>query len=622
MLFADKIELVTKPDNCELKYNDKYLQIPNIPEFNKTKYLYCELGYLEELKSLNNSFKIEITDFSITQKLNDISLIYSNLSYTLSGKEKILTPGIYYAQGQAAALLRGTINKDPTSTYPMEGHGLYFDLVLNVENKENSIAQNVKYIALVPLVTPLYDGKDEGSVARIVPLYEKYYTDHNYSYPWTRIKDREKDYIDYIEVAGKNMCYVRDYDTPTKINVIERRKIDDVLNLYQPTVTNEKKQIDDYAGTNKGISALTLLRQIYFGDNERFYETASPRISLFVDTAQEEGAKALYGNDIPDELKDPDPDRPNRAKAQYCFIRLDTYFYSSLFDQYQLPDGLDDSVIFSIDKFDQSTLEKTDKLFGELKAKVYNKGHYNSTFEEFNRLKPNEYSNPLLLYDYKKVFDPTNVTQLEQIKRLTNDKVRLSHFMLPFQDKGIKRAGSLYGFKENDDHLSGYLEQYPSVKFIYAHSIDIILPPEITRLGGIAEIILPNEVRFKEEDPIKADRITTSADNVAFYLNEYDKDNGIVKLYFRRGLMPNENYGLPSKCKAFLEELNSNSLLDLTVNIYELKYDFSAESLESYKLVQTNNTKAKYIPFFSLPCLYMENTITRKSDNKTYYSIW
>ena len=615
LLFANKVELITRPDNCIIKADDKYLLNTNIQNFDKSKYLYCELNSLDELSYISNTFKIEITDYTVTQNLNDISLIYSNIYYTLEGKEEILTPGIYYAQGQAAALLRGTINKDPTSLYPMKGQGLYFDLVLNVENKENSIAQNVKYISLVPLVTPLYDGKDEGSVAKVIPLYEKYYTDHNYSYPWTSIKNRETDYIDYIEVAGKGMCYVNDYDTPSKINVVERRKINNVPNLYQPTATNEKKQIDDYAGTNKGISENTLLRQIYFGDNERFYETAAPRISLFVDTSKEEGAKALYDNEIPEELKDPDPDRANRAKAQYCFIRVDTYFYNSLFDQYQLPDGLSDDIIFSIDKFDQHTLEKqTDKLFGEIKATVYNKGHYDSTKEEFNRLKPNEYSNPLLLYNEKMVLDPTNPSDMNIIKQITNDKVRLSHFMLPFQDRDIKRAGSLYGFKEYEGKLSGYLEEYPSVKFIYAHSIELILPPEITRLGGYVEIILPSVVRFNDDDPVEADEITTSADNVAFYLNEYDKIAGTVKLYFRRGLMPNENYGLPSKCKAFLENLNKNIDIDVTVKIHELKYDFSSQNLENYKLVQTNEIKAEYIPFFSLPCLYMENTITRKNE--------
>ena len=612
LLFANKIELVEKPDNCDLIYDDKYIGVENIIEFNKTRYLSCDLNDLDELKFISNSFKIEITDFTITQKLNDISLIYSNLTYTLEDKNIVLTPGIYYAQGQAAALLRGTINKDPSSNYPMEGKGLYFDLVLNVENKENSIAKDVKYIALVPLVSPLYDGKDEGSVARVIPLYEKYYEDHNYSYPWVDIKNRESDYIDYFEVAGKNMCYVNDYDTPVKINVAKRSKITNVLNLYTITEADNDRKIDDYAGSNKGISPTTLLKQLYFGDNERFYETAAPRVSLFVDTAQEEGAKALFGNEIPEEFKD--PHNTNKAKQQYCFIRLDTYFYNSLFDQYQLPDGLNDSIIFSIDKFDQSTLTKTDDIFGKIKAHVYNKGHYNSRKEPFDRLKPNEYSNPLLLYNYKNRFDPTNPEQMKVIEELTGDKVRLSHFMVPFLDRSIKHADSLYGFKLSDSYGNGYMEEYPSIKFIFAHSIEIVLAPEITRLGGIAEIILPEGVGFDIEDPVKEDKLTTSADNVAFYKNEYIKEGNKVRFYFRRGLMPNENYGLPSKCKAFIENLDKRENIDITVNIYELKYDFSSKNLESYKLVQTDNTKAFYIPFFSLPCLYMENTITRKSE--------
>ena len=112
LLFANKVELITRPDNCIIKTDDKYLLNTNIPNFNKTKYLYCELNSLEELSYISNTFKIEITDYTVTQNLNDISLIYSNIYYTLEGKEEILTPGIYYAQGQAAALLRGTINKE------------------------------------------------------------------------------------------------------------------------------------------------------------------------------------------------------------------------------------------------------------------------------------------------------------------------------------------------------------------------------------------------------------------------------------------------------------------------------------------------------------------------------
>ena len=99
-----------------------------------------------------------------------------------------------------AALLRGTINKDPTSSYPMKGQGLYFDLVLNVENKENTLAKDVNYIAQIPLVTPLVDGEDEGLVAQVVPVYEDYYFKHNFTYPWVDIENRSLDYIDYAEI--------------------------------------------------------------------------------------------------------------------------------------------------------------------------------------------------------------------------------------------------------------------------------------------------------------------------------------------------------------------------------------------------------------------------------------
>ena len=55
--------------------------------------------------------------------------------------------------------MRGTINKDPTSIYPIEGFGRYFDLVLNVENKEATEAKEVNYVSIIPLVTPLFDGE-------------------------------------------------------------------------------------------------------------------------------------------------------------------------------------------------------------------------------------------------------------------------------------------------------------------------------------------------------------------------------------------------------------------------------------------------------------------------------
>ena len=620
ILFAHKIELVQIPNECELKHETlpKYEE-SNLGEiFNISQYLLCQSNNIEILNSIGNGFKLEITDYTITQKLFDIPLMYSSLSFKMDNKEYVLNPGIFYAQAALAALLRGTINKDPSSSYPMEGKGLYFDLVLTVENKENTIAKDVNYIAQVPLVCPLVDGEDEGLVAQVLPVFDKYYFKHQFDYPWLSIDNRSVDYIDYAEVAGKNVSYVNDYDTPVKIS--QNQRTDEDVNIENKFVlpNNDNIVLDEKAGATRGISKNTLLRQLYFVDAEKFYETAAPRLSLFINPATEVGAEAYYGGNF-DEIPEDDrnPDDPHRAKVHLAFIRVDTFFYSSIFNQYQIPKGLDSSVLISLDRFDQSNAPIEGELLGEVRSKIQNKGHYDWTKGPYNTLKPNEYRNPLRQYKTIKQYDPTKPEDLKALQDLTleNDTIKLSHYMSPNKIDLITRAGNIYGFVEETGSKDGYLQEYPSVKFLYAHSIEIILPPEITRLGGYAEITLPSDVRFTENDPIELERITTSADNVAFFKYEYDKDNGIVRLYFRRGLMPNENYGPPSKCETYFEKINKAENFTVSFRIFELKYDFSSPTLETYYLVSdSKELTAEYKSFFSYPCVTLQNKLSRKSE--------
>ena len=620
ILFAHKIELVQIPNECELKHETlpKYEE-SNLGEiFNISQYLLCQSNNIEILNSIGNGFKLEITDYTITQKLFDIPLMYSSLSFKMDNKEYVLNPGIFYAQAALAALLRGTINKDPSSSYPMEGKGLYFDLVLTVENKENTIAKDVNYIAQVPLVCPLVDGEDEGLVAQVLPVFDKYYFKHQFDYPWLSIENRSDDYIDYAEVAGKNVSYVNDYDTPVKIS--QNQRTDESVNYVNKFVlpNNDNIVLDEKAGATRGISKNTLLRQLYFVDAEKFYETAAPRLSLFINPATEVGAEAYYGGNF-DEIPEDDrnPDDPHRAKVHLAFIRVDTFFYSSIFNQYQIPKGLDSSVLISLDRFDQSNAPIEGELLGEVRSKIQNKGHYDWTKGPYNTLKPNEYRNPLRQYKTIKQYDPTKPEDLKALQDLTleNDTIKLSHYMSPNKIDLITRAGNIYGFVEETGSKDGYLQEYPSVKFLYAHSIEIILPPEITRLGGYAEITLPSDVRFTENDPIELERITTSADNVAFFKYEYDKDNGIVRLYFRRGLMPNENYGPPSKCETYFEKINKAENFTVSFRIFELKYDFSSPTLETYYLVSdSKELTAEYKSFFSYPCVTLQNKLSRKSE--------
>ena len=619
ILFAKKIEFYGDlPTGCSLQNVDKtkYAGI-NLTDFSLENCLVCTENSVQNLKSIENKFKLEITDYTVTSKLIDIPFMYSSLTFKMNGKETKLTPGIFYAQASLAALLRGTINKDPTSYYPMRGKGLYFDLVLTVENKENTIAKDVNYISLVPLVSPLVDGEDEGLIAHTVPVYEEYYRTHNFVYPWKEYKEENIDYIDYAEIAGKNVCYVDDFDTPVKLAKVKREDAE----YTAKSEAFESMTYDEKAGPEKGVLPNTLLHQVYFGNNKQFYETAAPRKSLFINTATNEGAKAYYGTDsIPDDEKDIQD--PTKARVHLAFIRLDTYFYKSSHNQYQLPNGFNEQVLISIDKYEQNGAKVYGENIGDVHGEVKVTGHYNIQEEKYKTLKPNEYYNSMRQYSYMTKYDPTNPEDLKKLQGMTTDKINLTHFMCPNKDLSINRAGNIYGFEEDSDGKSGYFKEYPSIKFIFGHSIDLTLYPEKTRLGGIAEIILPEGVDFpKDEDPVKEDRITTSADNVAFYKNEYDRDNKKIKLYFKRGLMPNENYGLLSKCQVFLENLTAPGNFSATINIYDLKYDFSAPNFEYYYKVSTEeNAVAFYRSFFSFPCLYIENTVLRKTPDAEEYS--
>jgi hypothetical protein len=203
----------------------------------------------------------------------------------MNGKETKLTPGIFYAQASLAALLRGTINKDPTSYYPMRGKGLYFDLVLTVENKENTIAKDVNYISLVPLVSPLVDGEDEGLIAHTVPVYEDYYRTHNFVYPWKEYKEENIDYIDYAEIAGKNVCYVDDFDTPVKLAKVKREDAE----YTAKSEAFESMTYDEKAGPEKGVLPNTLLHQVYFGISEIInnFMKLPPQENLYLLTQQQ-----------------------------------------------------------------------------------------------------------------------------------------------------------------------------------------------------------------------------------------------------------------------------------------------------------------------------------------------
>ena len=83
------------------------------------------------------------------------------------------------------------------------------------------------------------------------------------------------------------------------------------------------------AGRITVSSTSEILRQINYRKADRLYKLASQRLMVYVDDTSPEGAKTLYGNDIPEEWKDPVLN--DRAKKDFIFARNDIFFYDNDF---------------------------------------------------------------------------------------------------------------------------------------------------------------------------------------------------------------------------------------------------------------------------------------------------
>ena len=632
IFIPNNVTFIDYNSNCQISSDNTYYNSTLIPNMNLNSYLHCSIENLDKFSALELEIKIKILDSSVMQKQTAVELIYPFIKYfdTNTNKNLFINYRAYTVECKRAAVLRATFNPDPSATYPIPGKGFYSDAVLNVENKENTYAKNVSFISIVPLISPVTDSSDQSKVAQAIYLYKPYYSSHNYTFPWTSTGGNEYDYIDNYELNNKGLVFVRDWDTAVKISKVTR---EDVLqNITQENNGNTIPENPEFQDGNNldiiGANIITntnsenLLLQIAFTDSELFYEHATQRTMVFVDTSTVEGAANQYKKTDSDQLdlddNDKNPDNTNTEKIELFFSRNDIFFYEN--DNYQLPKGMNLNYVLSVD--DYKPVKEFDKVetFGESKSKKIIDGEYNSENVKNGKepLIANEYSNPLLYYKNMRQLNPTLSQDMEEIKTLSNNTIRLTHYLCKITQEKLRRAGNIKYFTENDDGLTGYYTKYKSLKFIYAHKIELPLDPKITRQGGRVTIKL-NPYKFEgNKDPIENEYITTSADNVAFYKTEFDSDSNSIILYFKRGLLPNENYGLVSKCEVYIENLDTKQNISLSIQLEELNYDLS-EYTKNYETFTpqeySSQLEAIYSPFFSYPALKIENHFTRRNSN-------
>ena len=71
---------------------------------------------------------------------------------------------------------------------------LFIYVIIKVENKEDTSALEVEYVGIIPMVGPVTDISDQGSVAYNAKLYHSYYKDNGYKLPL--VQDGGYDYLD------------------------------------------------------------------------------------------------------------------------------------------------------------------------------------------------------------------------------------------------------------------------------------------------------------------------------------------------------------------------------------------------------------------------------------------
>ena len=594
LFLNDNLDWASIPKNCENRtYNDK--EIPdNIKKrkslTNKNNYLLCNLNTIPSYEKLDLQVNITVLNSQATQLKYQVLLIEDFLTYKDSNTQTNLLFDQIKTNCEAAPLLRGSLNPDPSSFYPFLGSGYYVDNVLKIENKEDSLAYDVEYYGLIPLASPIVDGVDQRKTQWSLKIYVDYYNNNNFEVPFT--SDNAEDYIYPVELKGKGITIVAEWDSPVLPNKEIYSKKDVVLG-----------EIVEIKGINIGSvtinSTSEVIRQVNYRKSDRFYKLASQRLMVFIDTSTPEGAYNYYRGKIPNDILDPIYE--DRTKRDFLYSRLDIYFYDN--PNYCNPPGISEKHVISIDKYETYQQKPNcSDIRGEITVKPKEPGFFNNFDDNKKKtiLQPNIYPNALFELCNLIVIDP----EKEEIsKYLDTDYFKLVHYIIPNVDKNITQPNQIYGFTQMNKHY-GYHSKYNSIKFIYLHSLTYVVDSKYCKYGGRIIIDIGNFEISSTDD------VTVSPDQIAVYKVEYNKKK--ISIYFKRGLMSNEQFGKNLTLNINIENINIEKNTKFKFIVEEMKFDISnPPDFEIYSQVISEDIEFAYISAFSYPAVQMKTVLNR-----------
>ena len=579
------------------KLDYKASEIPsNIKKYksfeNNNQYVICDLKNISSYKKLEKAITVSVLNNQATQTKYQVLLIEAIFTYLDPNSNQITLYEEIKANCEAAPLIRGALNPDPSSVYPLYGRGNYFDNVLKIENKEESLAYDVEYYGLIPLISPIVDGDDQRKTQWSLSMYVDYYTSmHFYEVPLLSLN--ASDIINPIELQGKGVVMILEWDSPI-LPTIEMNPQGDGKEVNVPGINLGAMTLDS---TNE------VIRQINYRESDRFYKLASQRLMAFIDTSTPEGAKTIYKNGIPADLKD--SKFGDRAKKEFLFCRNDIYFYDN--NNYFYPPGISNKIVFSLDKYKSyvKNKEKCVSNIGDRVVKPIEPGFFSNKELERRDIihQPNIYPNELYEVCDLTVIDPTNESQMKAFGYEDNFKV--VHFLIPNVESDVTEPGQIYGFVPKSKYY-GYHTNYTSIKFIYSHSLKYIIKAEQCLYGG-RFIIEMGKFQLKSIDDV-----TVSPDHIAVYNITYDKNEKKVYIPFKRGLYSNEQFGKDILIMINIENLDSHQNETFNLILEDMTFDISyPPTYEQYKKILNKSMTFEYISQFSCPALEIKASLNR-----------
>ena len=589
-----------------------------INSMNTYEYLKCSKDIINQFENLELTIKIEILNKNVTQNSRTFSLIYTRLKYhdDIINKNIVYNTGEIIIKSSPLTILKGQYYINPTSNYQISGEGIFLDNYLNIEHINGPDIQNVNFITIIPLISPLLDNFDLGKIINKIEIYDNYYTNHNYKFPFNE-NGTDYDYIDYAELSGKDIINVIDWDTPVKISKVMRNDIDldENHNIYSPHNRIPVEEMD-ILGSNiiKMTNSDELLKEVFYNDDfDLIDESFNLRELVFIDVSKEKGAEIQYNGDL-SKCKTGKDEIRNACKYDFVWMRNDLFFYDN--SEYFNPKGIKKKILLTIDKY------ANENILINSKSPIIKEGSFDSNSND--KLIPNEYENVLLNNVEFELYNLSNNEGKKKLEDTFKGNINFTHYIIPVNDKNLKSANSIYNFEmEEGSNIRGYNKVYPDLKFIDGYLIKLRWLPKNPKTGGKIIIELPENVQFKD-DPIDNEYITISADNIVFFNTTFN-DNQII-LYYRKGFFSNDQSEKPFLCEVYLENIILEpNYSNFTVNIQtkSIIRDISELNMESYEdeeykdiidnIEYINSSIAIYNFFWSFPALYIKNQL---KDNK------